>query len=135
MIVDAGAIYSFFVRDAPQHWVVAGAIELGSETEEMVVSPFAVAEVLASIASGLGADAQLVALEEFARGSWVIASISVEHIREMHAELERQPGMSASEASSLVLASERRDDLLSSDSARYPRASVGGHPLRMATGG
>jgi uncharacterized protein with PIN domain len=111
-MVDASAIYAFFVQDAPEHWAVAGDIELTAETDELVVSPFAVAEVHAMIGSRIGPAGQRAALEEFARGAWVFASISIEHMRAVCAELERDPTMTLARASSLVLAADRREALL-----------------------
>jgi PIN domain nuclease of toxin-antitoxin system len=135
VIVDASALYAFFVRNSADHWGVVGRVELTALTEELVVSAFAIAEVHALIGSRIDGAAQQLALKEFARGAWAVAPVSVEHLGAMQTELERHPSMSLGQASSLVLAADRGEDLLTAVPGDFPALSADGRPVALASDG
>ena len=108
MIIDASALYAYFVRDSRAHWNVYGEIELAGR-EELMVSPFSIAALEAMISDRIGRDAWLAALEELGGGAWSIAHADPIHlgaVRERSAE-------TLEHASALVLAEKYGVELVS----------------------
>jgi predicted nucleic acid-binding protein len=102
VILDAHALYAFFVRDSPQHWAVAGELELVGSFEELLVSPFVVAELEVMVRERVGADGWLLALEQLGGGAWTIAPVDAPHLAAMHRHVAA--GATLAEASVAVLA-------------------------------
>ena len=80
MIFDTEMLYAFFVRDAKAHWAVAGAVELVGGSEELVVSPFVVAELEPLVKERVGQEGWLAMLDELAGGAWTIAALGPRHL-------------------------------------------------------
>ena len=101
MICDAAALLSFFDRDAAGHWAVTGEIELAAESEPLVVSPFAVAELEQTVLAAYGNDGWLAILEELGGGAWTIAIVDWEHLAQLSPLC--RTGVSLAAASTSVL--------------------------------
>jgi len=74
VIVDTSALLACFNADETAHAAMTTALE--ATTEDLIVSPYVVAEVDYLIASRFGVTAELAALEELARGAWILAPFS-----------------------------------------------------------
>ena len=70
MIVDTSALLAYFDLDEPEHGACAEVIE--SAEEDLVVSPYVVAELDYLIATRLGVDPELAALTELSGGAWAL---------------------------------------------------------------
>lgn len=106
MIIDAGTLLSFFDRDDPTHWAVTGTIELLSSSEQLVISPFVIAELEPIVRERYGPEGWLATLDELAGGAWAIATIDSEHLAAMRDRVAA--GASLAAASFGVLA--QRED-------------------------
>lgn len=104
MIVNAGTLLSFFDRDDPAHWAVTGTIELLSGSEQLVISPFVVAELEPIVRDRYGPEGWLAVLDELAGGAWAIATIDSEHLAAMR---ERVAAGASLAAASLDVLAER----------------------------
>ena len=111
MIVDASALYAFFVRGAPEHWRVANEIELAGPGEELVVSPLSLSALEAMILPAFGHGGWVTALRQLAAGAWSVAAIDAAHIEKMAAHIGA--GETLERASAMVLAEEHGTDLVS----------------------
>ncbi len=80
MILDAATLLTFFDREAAGHWAVAGEIELAAETEQLLVSPFVMAELEAIMLEEYGPEEWLAALEALAGRAWTIPAVTSEHL-------------------------------------------------------
>lgn len=77
MILDAKTLLTFFDAGAVDHWSVAGEIEFVAEFEELMVSPFVVADLEPVIRAKFGREGWLAVLDELAGGAWTIAGASI----------------------------------------------------------
>ena len=108
MIVDTSALLAFFDTDEPDHPAVSAAL-IGT-TEQLVVSPYVVAELDYLVASRLGVAAELAVLRELTSGAWDLAAFGTEDLAEARAVVERygdQP-IGLADASNVVLAARYR---------------------------
>lgn len=78
MIVDTSALLAFFDLDESAHHDVADVIE--GTTEQLVVSPYVVAELDYLLATRRGVDAELAVLRELAGGAWELPAIRAEDL-------------------------------------------------------
>lgn len=83
MILDAATLYAFFVQNAPGHWGALGEVELFAGIEQLVVSPFVVAELEPLVRERVGAEGWLATLDQLAGGAWSIATIDPSHLAAM----------------------------------------------------
>jgi hypothetical protein len=101
VILDATKLYGFFVQNSPGHWGVVGEVEFVAGFEELVVSPFVVAELESVIRERVGEDGWLAALDQLASGAWTIAAVDPPHLAAMREFVER--GQTLAGASVAVL--------------------------------
>ena len=104
MIFDAEMLYAFFVMDSKRHWAVAGETELVAGLEDLIVSPFVIAELEGIIKARLGLEAWLAVLEQLGGGAWTIAPVDPEHLA---AARERVAGGEALAAASVAVLTEQ----------------------------
>ncbi|WP_309620686.1 hypothetical protein [Salinibacterium sp.] len=107
MILTAQTLLSYFDGGTPGHWAVAGRIELAAECEELVVSPFVIAELEPMIREKFGPEEWCEVLGELAGGAWTIATVDTAHLRSMREHLAAggadAEGASCAEASIVTL--------------------------------
>lgn len=113
MIVDATALYAYFVRGTPEHWQVFGEIELVGPREQLMVSPLALTQLEGMILPKFGREGWVAALEQLAGGAWSIAAIDTAHLGALIPRV--QGGASVASASAAVLADHHGTDLVSTD--------------------
>lgn len=101
MIVDASALYAYFVRGAPDHWAVFGALDLAGPREELLVSPFSICELESMIVPKFGRSGWLAALEQLSSGAWAFPVVDADHLRALGPLVEG--GLSTSVASVALL--------------------------------
>jgi hypothetical protein len=106
VIFDAEMLYGFFVVDSKRHWGVAGEVELAAGFEELIVSPFVIAELEPMVTGRLGPEAWLAVLEQLAGGAWTIAAVDLEHLAAVR---ERVAAGEALAAASVAVLSEGDD--------------------------
>lgn len=111
MIVDAGALYAFFVRGTPEHWRVATDIELVAPGEELIVSPLSLSALEIMILPAFGREGWMMALRQLAGGAWSVAAIDTVHIEKLAPHIAG--GESLERASALVLAEQLGAELVS----------------------
>jgi uncharacterized protein len=105
VIVDTSALLAYFDAGEPDHDAVSGVID-GSE-EPLVVSPYVVAELDYLIATRVGVDAELAALQELAGGAWELAAFGEpDDLDEVVSVIRkyRDQHIGAADASNVVLA-------------------------------
>lgn len=78
MIVDTSALLAFFDLDESAHQDVADVID--GTTEQLVVSPYVIAELDYLLATRRGVDAELAVLRELAGGAWELPAIRAEDL-------------------------------------------------------
>lgn len=88
MILDAESLLTFFDRKRDGHWAMAGTIDLAADGEQLVVSPFVIAQLEPLIRAQFGRDGWLAVLEELAGGAWSIAVIDAVHLEAMRSLLD-----------------------------------------------
>jgi hypothetical protein len=101
VILDAATLLTYFNSASPEHWSVSGNLELQAEMEELVVSPFVIAELEPMIRAGFGIKGWLAVLDELAGGAWTLAPIDAAHLGAMRNQLAA--GASCAEASVAAL--------------------------------
>jgi predicted nucleic acid-binding protein len=87
MILDAATLLAYFDRDHSNHWAVVGEIELAVGFENLVVSPFVIAELEPIVMQRYGLDGWLATLEQLASGAWTIAPVTTQHLAELRPQL------------------------------------------------
>lgn len=110
MIVDTSALLAYFARNHDEHWAVSGAIEL-SAGEELIVSPFSIAELESIVTTEFGCEGWLEVLDELAGGAWTIAGVNAEHLSMVRESVAL--GAPVAAASVQVLADEHNSEILS----------------------
>ncbi|MGV8895748.1 MAG: hypothetical protein ACOH10_06365 [Rhodoglobus sp.] len=90
MIVDAKTLIEYFDAGAEGHWSVAGEIEFVAEFEQLVLSPFVIAELEPLIRAKFGLEGWLAVLQELAGGAWTIAVVDAAHLGAMREQLEQR---------------------------------------------
>lgn len=73
MIVDTSGLIASFNHKEPSHHAVVAAIE---ESQDLILSPYVVAEVNYLVATRFGLDAELEVLDELSRGAWTLADFN-----------------------------------------------------------
>lgn len=103
MIVDTSGLLAFFNRKEPLHHEVVAAVE---EAQDLVISPYVVAEVDYLVATRHGVDAELEILDELSGGAWILADFQRDDIREARAVVARyrDQDIGLADASLVVLA-------------------------------
>ncbi|MCU1578435.1 MAG: hypothetical protein JWP19_639 [Rhodoglobus sp.] len=102
MIVDSATLISFFDRDDVNHWAARGRIELAADTEQLVVSPFVVAELELLVRDRYGLDGWLATLDDLARSAWTIAPVDAAHLVAMHERVAAGSSLAAASVQALV---------------------------------
>lgn len=108
MIVDTSALLAFFDRAEPRH---PECLTLLGETEEdLVVSPFVLAELDYLVASRLGVDVEIAVLTELTGGAWDLATMSADEVRTCTSVIDRyaDQAIGLADASNVVLAARTR---------------------------
>jgi len=80
VILDAHTLFSYFDARADGHWSVAGNIEFVAGFEQLVVSPFVIAELEQIVREEHGLEGWLAVLSELAGGAWSIATVDSTHL-------------------------------------------------------
>jgi uncharacterized protein len=104
VIVDTSALLAFFDTDEPDHQAVSNV--LAAADEQLVVSPFVLAELDYLVASRLGVAAELAVLAELAAGAWDLPAIDVADLGRTREVIERYSDLriGLADASNVVLA-------------------------------
>lgn len=108
IVADTSGLLALFNAREPRHGEVRKAVE--REVEPMVVSPYVVAELDYLVATRLGLDAELSALNELAGGAYHLAVMEEADLRAAAAVVEqyRDQEIGVADASLVVLASRHR---------------------------
>lgn len=103
VIVDTSGLLAFFNRKEPLHHEVVAAVD---EAQDLVVSPYVVAEVDYLVATRHGVGAELEILDELSGGAWMLADFEKGDIREARAVVARyrDQDIGLADASLVVLA-------------------------------
>lgn len=103
MIVDTSGLLAFFNRKEPLHREVVAAVD---EAQDLVISPYVVAEVDYLVATRHGVEAELEVLDELSGGAWIVADFQAGDIRDARAVVarHRDQGIGLADASLVVLA-------------------------------
>ena len=104
MIVDTSALLAYFDANEQDHHAVARVID--ESDEELVVSPYVIAELDYLVTTRVGVDADLEVLRELARGAWELAAFGVPDLERAASVVEkyRDQQIGAKDASNVVLA-------------------------------
>lgn len=108
MIVDTSALLAYFDRNEPRHAECTEVIESG--TEELVVSPYVLAELDYLVATRVGVRAEIAVLAELAGGAWELPPFSAADVQTAIRLIKRyadQP-IGLADASNVVLADRYR---------------------------
>lgn len=81
MILDVATLIAYFDRTERAHWSVAGEIELAATYEELVVSPFVVADLRPIAVERYGAVGWHSILDELGGGAWTIPPADLDELR------------------------------------------------------
>lgn len=108
IIADTSALLAFFNDGEPDHETVRSAVE--SHDDQLVVSPFVVAEVDYLLATRHGVDAEIAVLDELGGGAYELASIGVDDLNNAVTVITkyRDQGIGVADASLVVLAARYR---------------------------
>lgn len=109
MIVDTCALPAFFNTREPDHEAVSAAID-DHDDGLLVVSPYVVAELDHLVATRIGADAEIAALNELSSGAWELADLGPPDLKSATAVMAkyRDQRIGVADASSVVLADRYR---------------------------
>lgn len=104
MIVDTSALLAYFDRHEPDHSAVVAVID--AATDELVVSPYVLAELDYLVATRHGQRAEQAILAELTSGAWELASLNRDDVAAAVAVIERYPDqqIGLADASLVVLA-------------------------------
>lgn len=104
MIVDTSALLAYFDRNEPEHAGCAGVID--TSAEDLIVSPYVVAELDYLVATRVGVDAELAALSELAGGAWELPTFGREDLDTARRLITRyqDQAIGVADASNVVLA-------------------------------
>ena len=108
MIVDTSALLAYFDRNEPDHRRCAEAIE--ATPEDLVVSPYVIAELDYLTATRLGVDEELAALAELSGGAWTLADFPAADVAVARTVIEKYSDqeIGLADASNVVLAARHR---------------------------
>ncbi len=118
VIVDTSALLAFFDASEPDHEAVS---ELLATADDLVVSPYVVAELDYLVASRHGVDDELVVLDELAGGAWHLAAFDEEQLRRACEVIAsyRDQQIGVADASIVVLAERYRTRTVASLDRRH----------------
>lgn len=104
MIVDTSALLAYFDGSEPRHAEVANAIE--TSTEELVISPFVLAELDYLVQRNHGTAAEVAVLNEIAGGAWTLPTVDERMLRAALGVVERYADIpiGLTDATNIVLA-------------------------------
>ena len=104
MIVDTSALLAYFDRQETQHDAVTRVLE--TTTDELVISPYIIAELDYLILTRHGISAERTVLRELSGGAWTLASMTLGLLVNAVDILERyvDQKIGIADASNLVLA-------------------------------
>ncbi len=108
IVADTSALLAFFNPREAAHDSVRRVVE--AETEPMVVSPYAVAELDYLVATRLGVQAELVMLNELGSGAYELAALAAGELQTAAAVVRRYADqeIGVTDASLVVLAERYR---------------------------
>lgn len=103
MIVDTSGLLAFFNRKEPLHHNVVAAVE---QAEDLIVSPYVIAEVDYLVATRLGVDAEIDVVTELSSGAWLLADFGERDLRAAVVVIQRyrDQDVGLADASLVVLA-------------------------------
>jgi uncharacterized protein len=104
VIVDTSALLAYFDANEPDHDAVVRVIE--ESAEQLVVSPYVIAELDYLVATRVGVDAELAVLRELAGGAWELPAFGVPDLEQAASVIKkyRDQQIGAADASNVVLA-------------------------------
>lgn len=104
MIVDTSALLAYFDDREPKHAACAETIESG--VDELVVSPYVVAELDYLLTTRHGVEAELASLRELMGGAWELATFAEPDLEKAIQVIERYDDqeIGVADASNVVLA-------------------------------
>jgi len=104
LIVDTSVLLAYFDNSEPKQAVVAQLLE--QATDDLVVSPYVIAELDYLLASRHGVGIELLALRELGSGAWNLASIGTSDLTQAIGVIERygDQNIGLADASNVVLA-------------------------------
>ena len=104
IIADTSGLLAYFNQAEPSHRRVRSVID--GEDEEIVVSPYVVAELDYLVMTRLGVDAELTVLDELSGGAYELASMSVAGVQKASSVIQtyRDQAIGLADASIVVLA-------------------------------
>lgn len=108
MIVDTSVLLAWFNSDDEAHPAASSVI--AEATEELVVSPYVVAEVDYLVATRFGVQAELAVLRELSSGAWTLPHMAGDDVAAAARVVERYRDQSVgvADASLVVLAARYR---------------------------
>jgi predicted nucleic acid-binding protein len=118
VIVDTSALLAFFDASEPDHGAVS---EVLAAADDLVVSPYVVAELDYLVATQHGVDSELAALDELAGGAWQLAALDGEDLRRARGVIAsyRDQQIGVADASIVVLANKYRTRSIASLDRRH----------------
>lgn len=108
MIVDTSVLFCYFDQNDPHHAHCVDAVE--TEPDELVVSPYVVAELDSLVLTRRGVAAETAGLTELTGGGWTLASFAETDLRRARAVIEKYADqeIGVTDASLVVLADRYR---------------------------
>ena len=108
MIVDTSALLAYFDSAEPDHDAVSDVIERCDD--ELVVSPYVIAELDYLVASRVGVDAELAVLRELSSGAWELADLNASDVAQAGGIIQKYKDQSIgiADASNVLLADRYR---------------------------
>lgn len=104
IIADTSGLLAFFNRAEGAHARSVAAVEAAGD--QLVVSPFVIAELDYLVSTRLGVDAELAVLAELSGGAWVVPPFGIDDIRQAGEIIARYRDLDVglADASQVVLA-------------------------------
>jgi predicted nucleic acid-binding protein len=129
VIVDTSALLAYFDANEPTNQACAEAIE--SSSEDLVVSPYVIAELDYLIARRVGVEAEIAAIRQLASGAWELPALTETDLESAARLIARyaDQDIGIADASNVVLAARYRTRTI----ATLDRRHLG--VLRPLTGG
>ena len=119
MIVDTSALLAYFDANEPTHGAVAAVID-GAE-DDLVVSPYVVAELDHLVLTRHGSQAEQAVLDELAGGAWRLAEFGPTRLAAAATVVRNYADIpvGVTDASLVVLAEEYRTDRIATLDRRH----------------
>lgn len=108
MIVDTSALLAYFDAGEPEHDAVSRIID--DAGDDLVVSPYVIAELDYLVATRIGVIAELAVLRELAGGAWTLAAFGAPDLELAASVVDkyRDQNLGVADASNVVLADRYR---------------------------